>query len=165
LSARQFGDRDLVPVVAAALRNSGLPPSALWLEITESVLMEEAEATIETLIALRGLGVHLSIDDFGTGYSSLSYLKRFPVDVLKIDRSFVDGLGDDAEDEAIVTAVVRLAQALELGVVAEGVETAVQLAHLRRLGCNSVQGYYFGRPKSADDTLAMLTSSSVPEQA
>jgi diguanylate cyclase (GGDEF)-like protein len=161
LSARQFADPDLVPVVAGALREAGLDPSGLWLEITESVLMEEAESTVETLRALRALGVHLSIDDFGTGYSSLSYLKRFPVDVLKIDRSFVDGLGTDAEDEAIVTAVVRLAQALELGVVAEGVETAGQLAELRRLGCTAVQGYYFGRPMPAADLASKLTASAL----
>ncbi|MBW3668996.1 MAG: EAL domain-containing protein [Actinobacteria bacterium] len=158
LSARQFAAPDLVPSVAAALRDAGLPPSRLWLEITESVLMDEAEATIETLQALRGLGVHLSIDDFGTGYSSLSYLKRFPVDVLKIDRSFVDGLGADAEDEAIVTAVVRLAHALDLQVVAEGVETGAQLAELRRLGCNAVQGYYFAHPQPASEMGEMLTA-------
>jgi diguanylate cyclase (GGDEF)-like protein len=160
LSARQFADPNLVEIVSAALRESGLAPSGLWLEITESVLMEEAETTVETLRALRSLGVHLSIDDFGTGYSSLSYLKRFPVDVLKIDRSFVDGLGTDPEDEAIVTAVVRLAQALDLDVVAEGVETAEQLAELRRLGCTAVQGFYFGRPRPADETLAYLVRST-----
>ena len=158
LSARQFADPDLVPSVAAALCEAGLPPSRLWLEITESVLMDEAEATIETLKALRALGVHLSIDDFGTGYSSLSYLKRFPVDVLKIDRSFVDGLGADPEDEAIVTAVVRLAHALDLQVVAEGVETAAQLAELRRLGCNAVQGYYFAHPQPAAEMGEILTA-------
>ena len=160
LSARQFADPNLADIVSGALSESGLSPSGLWLEITESVLMEEAQTTIETLRALRGLGVHLSIDDFGTGYSSLSYLKRFPVDVLKIDRSFVDGLGTDPEDEAIVTAVVRLAQALDLDVVAEGVETAEQLAELRRLGCTAVQGFYFGRPKPPGETLAFLTSSA-----
>ncbi|HEX9969879.1 MAG TPA: EAL domain-containing protein [Acidimicrobiales bacterium] len=160
LSARQFADPDLVPVVAGALRDAGLDPSGLWLEITESVLMEEAESTVETLRALRALGIHLSIDDFGTGYSSLSYLKRFPVDTLKIDRSFVDGLGTDAEDEAIVTAVVRLAQALELGVVAEGVETAAQLAELRRLGCTAVQGYYLGRPMPASEVVASLATGT-----
>ena len=156
LSARQFADPNLVDIVSSALKESGLAPSGLWLEITESVLMEEAQTTVETLRALRGLGVHLSIDDFGTGYSSLSYLKRFPVDVLKIDRSFVDGLGTDPEDEAIVTAVVRLAQALDLDVVAEGVETAGQLAELRRLGCTAVQGFYFGRPRPPEETLAYL---------
>nr|MDQ3757682.1 EAL domain-containing protein [Actinomycetota bacterium] len=161
LSAGQFADPHLVSMVAAALEESGLPSENLWLEITESVLMEEAEATVDTLRALRALGVRMSIDDFGTGYSSLSYLKRFPVDVLKIDRSFVDGLGVDPEDQAIVTAVVSLARALGLGVVAEGVETAEQLDEVRRLGCNSVQGFYLGRPQPADDTLGRLLSATL----
>ena len=107
------------------------------------------EATAETLRALKDLGVCLSIDDFGTGYSSLSYLKRFPVDVLKIDRSFVDGLGVDPEDETIVQAVVSLAHALGLEVVGEGVETETQLHHLQRLGCDAAQGYLIGRPQPA----------------
>jgi predicted signal transduction protein with EAL and GGDEF domain len=160
LSARQFADPHLVSMVADALAASGLPSDRLWLEITESVLMEEAEATVDTLRALRALGVRISIDDFGTGYSSLSYLKRFPVDVLKIDRSFVDGLGVDPEDQAIVTAIVSLARALGLGVVAEGVETAEQLDEVRRLGCNGVQGYYLGRPQPADEVLGRLVSTA-----
>jgi diguanylate cyclase (GGDEF)-like protein len=161
LSARQFADPHLVEMTAAALEASGLPSDSLWLEITESVLMEEAESTVDTLRALRALGVRISIDDFGTGYSSLSYLKRFPVDVLKIDRSFVDGLGVDPEDEAIVTAVVGLARALNLGVVAEGVETPQQLDGVRRLGCNAVQGFYLGTPQPADEALLRLTASSL----
>ena len=150
LSPRQFADPDLIDVVADALARAGLPADALWLEITETVLMEEVEATAETLLALKGLGVHLSVDDFGTGYSSLSYLKRFPVDVLKIDRSFIDGLGTDSEDGAIVLAIISLAQALRLDVVAEGVEHFHQLQALHRLGCNAVQGFLLGRPTSAD---------------
>jgi diguanylate cyclase (GGDEF)-like protein len=161
LSAGQFADPHLVAMVSAALEASGLPPDHLWLEITESVLMEEAAATIDTLRALRALGVRLSIDDFGTGYSSLSYLKRFPVDVLKIDRSFVDGLGVDPEDQEIVTAIVSLARALGLGVVAEGVETAEQLDEVRRLGCNSVQGYYLGKPEPADKVLERLAATAL----
>ena len=156
LSACQFADGDLVATVAAALEESGLDPDALWLEITESVVMDGVESTIETLRALKGLGVHLSIDDFGTGYSSLSYLKRFPIDVLKIDRSFVDGFGTDPEDEAIVTAVVRLAQALGLETVAEGIENTRQLVGLSELGCGAGQGYYFSRPLSGDDIVAWL---------
>ena len=156
LSARQFTDPQLSEMVADVLADTGLPPAALSLEITESVLMDEADATLNTLGALRRLGVHLSIDDFGTGYSSLSYLKRFHVDVLKIDRSFVDGLGIDSEDEAIVTAVVSLAHSLGLEVTAEGVETNLQLAGLRRLGCDSVQGFLLGRPLPPDDLLAAL---------
>ena len=156
LSACQFADDDLVRTVAAALAETGLPPDALWLEITESVVMDGVERTVETLSALRSLGVHLSIDDFGTGYSSLSYLKRFPIDVLKIDRSFVDGFGSDPEDEAIVTAVVRLAQALGLETVAEGIENPRQLVGLSELGCDAGQGYFFSRPLSADDVVAWL---------
>ena len=147
LSARQFADPGLVVMVADALARAGIPPAALALEITESVLMEEAAATAETLSALKELGVRVSIDDFGTGYSSLSYLKRFPVDVLKVDRSFVRGLGADGEDRAIVTAVIGLAHALDLTVVAEGVESEVQLRELRRLSCDAVQGYLLGRPQ------------------
>jgi diguanylate cyclase (GGDEF)-like protein len=156
LSACQFADDDLVASVAAALADAGLDPDALWLEITESVVMDGVESTIETLLALKALGVHLSIDDFGTGYSSLSYLKRFPIDVLKIDRSFVDGFGTDAEDEAIVTAVVRLAQALGLSTVAEGIENTRQLVGLSELGCDAGQGYYFSRPLSAEAIVAWL---------
>jgi diguanylate cyclase (GGDEF)-like protein len=147
LSGRQFGDKALVDTIAAALDDSGLHPPALWLEITETVVMEQVESTIDTLRALKALGVHLSVDDFGTGYSSLAYLKRFPVDVLKIDRSFVDGIGSDSEDEAIVTAVVRLAQALGKGVVAEGIENSRQLVALSELGCHAGQGFFFSRPE------------------
>src|SRR5207237_1999767 len=114
LSAREVADPGLIGVVSDAVRGADIPPAALCLEITESVLMEEAEATVDTLRVLKGFGVHLAMDDFGTGYSSLSYLKRFPVDQLKIDRSFVDGLGTDPEDEAIVPAGVVVAQAFDL---------------------------------------------------
>jgi diguanylate cyclase (GGDEF)-like protein len=150
LSARQFADPGLIDVVAEALARACLPADALWLEITESVLMEEVEATANTLYALKRLGVHLAVDDFGTGYSSLSYLKRFPVDLLKIDRSFIDGLGTDPEDGAIVLAIVSLAQALRLEVVAEGVEHFHQLEALHRLGCDAVQGYLLARPGPPD---------------
>ena len=165
LSARQFADPDLIDVVAEALARACLPADALWLEITESVLMEEVEATAETLHALKRLGVHLAVDDFGTGYSSLSYLKRFPVDLLKIDRSFIDGLGTDPEDGAIVLAIVSLAQALRLEVVAEGVEHFHQLEALHRLGCDAVQGFLLARPAPADGLPvlappALLTSAA-----
>ena len=146
LSARQLSRPDLVDAVDAALRDSGLDPDRLWLEITESVLMEDADATVVALERLRELGVHLSVDDFGTGYSSLAYLRRFPVDALKVDRSFVAGLGKDPEDSAIVEAVVSMAHSLRLSVVAEGVETEEQLARLRDLGCELAQGFYFAAP-------------------
>jgi diguanylate cyclase (GGDEF)-like protein/PAS domain S-box-containing protein len=141
LSARQLAHSDVVQAVRTALDRTGADPAMLGLEITESVLM--GETSVETVAALKALGVKLSIDDFGTGYSSLGYLKRFPVDVVKVDRSFVDGLGTDPEDSAIVAAVVSLGHALGLEVVAEGVETERQLAELVRLGCDFAQGYWF----------------------
>ena len=146
LSAHQLNRTDLVGAVDRALRESGLDPDRLWLEITESVLMEDADAAVAALESLRGLGVHLCVDDFGTGYSSLAYLRRFPVDALKVDRSFVAGLGKDPEDSAIVEAVVSMAHSLRLSVVAEGVETDEQLARLRELGCELAQGFYFAAP-------------------
>jgi diguanylate cyclase (GGDEF)-like protein/PAS domain S-box-containing protein len=156
LSARQFVQADLVETVARALFTSRLEPSSLKLEITESVLMRDVDGTIEKLWALKGLGVQLAVDDFGTGYSSLSYLKRFPVDTLKIDRSFVSGLGQDSNDTAIVRSVVALAKSLNLAVTGEGIETTEQLGQLQALGCDRGQGYLFAKPLSAaeiDDLL------------
>ncbi len=150
LSPRQFDSDDIAQTVADALAATGLSSDLLWLEITESALMRDTASTTSTLHNLRRLGVHLSIDDFGTGYSSLSYLKRFPVEALKIDQSFTDGLGTDRDDTAIVTAVIGLAQALHLKVVAEGVENEFQLDQLRRLGCDGAQGYNFGQPTAHD---------------
>jgi diguanylate cyclase (GGDEF)-like protein/PAS domain S-box-containing protein len=149
LSGRQINQSDLIPVVSNVLANTGLAPSSLVLEITESVLMGDAEAAIVVLRDLRNLGVHLSIDDFGTGYSSLSYLKKFPVDALKIDKSFVDGLGTDNDDTAIVRATINLAHSLGLLTVAEGVETPIQLKALADLGSDKAQGYLFARPQPA----------------
>ncbi len=150
LSARQFDQPDLVEMIARALHASGLPPHALKLEITESIAMGDADSAVATLNALKALGVQIAIDDFGTGYSSLSYLKRFPVDTLKIDRSFVVGLGHDAENTAIVRAVIALAKSLGLSVTGEGIETAEQLHELQSLGCDQGQGYYFARPLTAN---------------
>jgi EAL domain-containing protein (putative c-di-GMP-specific phosphodiesterase class I) len=161
LSGRQLGDPDVVANIAAALSRSGLEPDALWLEITESTLMDDAAGAARTLNAIRELGVHLVIDDFGTGYSSLAYLKRFPVDTLKIDRSFVDGLGRDAESEAIVRAVVGLTESLHLSVIAEGVETLEQLTALHRLGCETYQGYYFSKPVPGADVHFDITVPDV----
>ena len=157
LSARQIAQPDLVDLVVAALDKGGIESSSLCLEITETALMADPAAGLKVLQDLRGLGVELAIDDFGTGYSSLSYLKRFPVDVLKIDRSFVDGLGDDPEDTAIVTAIISLGRALGLRVVAEGVETQRQLAELRRLGCDRGQGFMFAKPAPAPKLWDVLT--------
>ena len=150
LSPRQLADRTLPDRVAHVLAGSGIVPDQVWLEITETALMHDAESAIGSLRALRSLGVHLSIDDFGTGYSSLTYLKRFPVEALKVDRSFVDGLGREPEDTAIVTAVVTLAHALGLVAIAEGLETDVQLAELLTLGCDRAQGYLISRAQPAD---------------
>jgi diguanylate cyclase (GGDEF)-like protein len=145
VSPRQFGGA-LVQTVADALTETGIDPSSLCLEVTESTVMDDVEGAIATLGELADLGVLLSMDDFGTGYSSFSYLKRLALDELKIDKSFVDGLGRDAHDTAIVAAVVAMAHALDLRVVAEGVETADQLARLRALGCEEAQGYHLARP-------------------
>jgi diguanylate cyclase (GGDEF)-like protein/PAS domain S-box-containing protein len=150
LSPRQLADPSLTKTVARILRDTGANPDAVCLELTENALMQNADATTAELHALRALGVHLSIDDFGTGYSSLSYLKRFPVEALKIDRSFIDGLGTDHEDTSIVEAIVTLAHALGLTAVAEGLETPTQLDALRKIGCDFAQGYLLGRATAAE---------------
>jgi diguanylate cyclase len=151
LSGRQHGDPDLISTVEEALEQTGTDPSNLCLEITETVVMDDVEATLTTLRALKALGTRLSVDDFGTGYSSLSSLKRFPVDSLKVDRSFVSGLGNghSAEDAAIVTAVISLAHTLGMTAVAEGIETQEQLAQLRAMECDMAQGFFFARPRPA----------------
>jgi diguanylate cyclase (GGDEF)-like protein/PAS domain S-box-containing protein len=151
VSARQLVDGRFQQTVSEALAHSGLSADALWLEITETALMSDVKAASSALRSLRDLGLHLSVDDFGTGYSSLTYLKRFPVESIKIDRSFVHGLGIDAEDSTIVEAVVNLGHSLGLTVVAEGVETPLQLARLREMGCDRAQGFLFGRPQAAHD--------------
>ena len=146
VSAVQFGQPRLLEVVSRTLAETGFAPQALQLEITESVLMQDAESAIGMLRALKGMGVRISVDDFGTGYSSLSYLKRFPIDILKIDKSFVRDLPDDEEDAAIVRAIIALARSLRLTTVAEGVETEAQLDFLRTERCSRFQGYHFSRP-------------------
>jgi diguanylate cyclase (GGDEF)-like protein/PAS domain S-box-containing protein len=159
LSARQLAQPDLVERVAAVIERTGASADNLCIEITESVLMDDAESTIATIARLRDIGVRMSIDDFGTGYSSLGYLKRFPVDIVKIDRSFVDGLGTDNGDTAIVRAVIELAHALDMRVVAEGVEREEQLVELVERGCDEAQGYYFAPPQPADDVRELLGPS------
>ena len=146
LSARQFQDTGLVHEVADILTTSGVNPARIILEITESLLMQDTDATVDVLHELKSLGVRLAIDDFGTGYSSLSYLKRFPVDILKIDRSFVEGITTYGENATLAEAVVQLGQALELQTVAEGIETDEQWSTLRDLGCDLGQGFLFARP-------------------
>ena len=146
VSVRQLQDPALPDIVASALAQSRLDPSALVLELTESVLADDSERTLGGLARLKALGVRLAIDDFGTGYSSLSYLRRFPIDVIKIDRSFVDGLPAGPDALALVQAIVRLGQTLFLQTVAEGIEGAEQLAELQAVGCDIGQGYYLARP-------------------
>ncbi|HEV2362097.1 MAG TPA: EAL domain-containing protein, partial [Acidimicrobiales bacterium] len=156
ISGRHLADPELIAHVESALNRSGLSPHLLTLEMTESVLMTDDPATHGMLRSLKALGVRLGVDDFGTGYSSLLYLRQFPFDVIKIDRSFVSGLGTDAEDGAIVEGVIGLAHALGLPATAEGVESAVQLDKLRSLGCDLAQGFLVGRPAPAEELAAIL---------
>ena len=146
---RQLLDPAFYKLVGELLGETGIDADSLWLEITETSLLADVKAATVTLRELRSLGLHLSVDDFGTGYSSLTYLKRFPVEAIKVDRAFVSGLGIENEDTTIVEAVVKLGQALGLAVIAEGIETPLQLSRLRELGCDKGQGYLFGRPRPA----------------
>jgi diguanylate cyclase (GGDEF)-like protein/PAS domain S-box-containing protein len=155
LSPRQLSHSDVPALLARALAETGVDPALLELEITENVLMEQSDAALGTLRRLKAMGVRLMLDDFGTGWSSLAYLKRFPLDGLKIDREFVDGLGSEPEDTAIVAAVLSMAAALELDVIAEGVETEEQLAWLRSRGCGLAQGFLLGRPMPAEELAAL----------
>jgi diguanylate cyclase (GGDEF)-like protein len=159
LSARQFADDDLLPTVVAALDESGLPAASLELEITESIAMQGLERTVMMLTALKKLDIALAMDDFGTGYSSLSYLKRFPLDALKVDQSFVRNITTDPGDAAITRAVVAMAHSFGMIVIAEGVETAEHLEFLSSLGCEDAQGYLFSKPLPAPDAGALLARS------
>ena len=163
LSVRHFTHPEIVEFVAETLAKYRLHGSRLWLEITESMVMANNEMTLEILRSLRSLGVRFMVDDFGTGYSSLVYLKRYPIDALKIDREFVDGLGNDLEDEAIVTAIIRLADALGHEVIAEGVETAAQQDWLIQSGCLYAQGFLFSKAISADATEVLLSQALTVE--
>ncbi|MFC5463113.1 EAL domain-containing protein [Massilia niabensis] len=156
VSGIQFAHPNFVQTVAAALQETELDPACLEIELTESVVMHDVERTVSTLHALKTLGVHLSVDDFGTGYSSLAYLKRFPVDVLKIDQSFVRDIATDPDDANIVVSIIALAHSLRLQVIAEGVESAEQLAFLHRHGCDEIQGNHFSRPVTAAAMKQML---------
>ena len=146
ISARQFSDGQLGTRIANILKETGLPPACLELELTESILMREVNEAMQILDSLKFLGLSIAVDDFGTGYSSLNYLKQFPIDVLKIDRTFVDGLPEGEQDAQIARAIIAMAHSLNLAVIAEGVETHEQLEFLREHGCDEVQGYLFGRP-------------------
>jgi diguanylate cyclase (GGDEF)-like protein len=156
LSARQFAHENVLQDVARALNETGLDPAALELEIAESTVMRDPERAVKLLGRLKDMGIHLSIDDFGTGYSSLSYLKRFPLDSVKIDRSFIRHVPGDADNAAITRAIIAMAQSLRLKVVAEGVETEEQLSFLREHGCDEMQGYHFSKPLPEDEFLRLL---------
>lgn len=158
LSAVQFRQKNLGEIIKAILYESGLAPSGLELEITEGVVMQDAEAAILLLEDMKAMGLKLSVDDFGTGYSSLSYLKRFPIDKFKIDQSFVRDLATDTDDAVIVSTIISMAHSLKLKVIAEGVETVEQLAFLKQQGCDEIQGYYFSQPICAEELTKLLSS-------
>lgn len=158
LSVVQFRQKNLGEIIKAILHESGLAPSGLELEITEGVVMQDAEAAILLLEDMKAMGLKLSVDDFGTGYSSLSYLKRFPIDKLKIDQSFVRDLTTDTDDAVIVSTIISMAHSLKLKVIAEGVESAEQLAFLKQQGCDEIQGYYFSQPVSAEEFTKLISS-------
>ena len=156
VSARQCINRNIVDVVRRALEDTGIAPSLLKLEITETTAMTDAAQVIELLEEIKALGVRIAVDDFGTGYSSLAYLKRFPIDELKIDRSFVQDIATDADDAAIVRATIALAHELGIEVVAEGVETRQQSMFLSAQSCDIVQGFLYGRPQPLGQTTPLL---------
>ncbi|HVE39953.1 MAG TPA: EAL domain-containing protein, partial [Planctomycetota bacterium] len=156
LSGKQFAHPDLVDVIRGALGDSGLPAPSLNVEITEGVLIDNTSAAGAMLGEMRKLGAKIYLDDFGTGYSSLSYLQRFPIDAVKIDRSFVMRMGAKGENSEIVSAIVSLAQSLKMKVIAEGVETQDQLGALRNLKCSHGQGWLFSKPISHDDAGVLL---------
>jgi EAL domain-containing protein (putative c-di-GMP-specific phosphodiesterase class I) len=156
LSARQLQEPTLVGQIAAVLGESGLPPHHLVLEITETVLMQDLEGTVGKLQELKRLGIALSVDDFGTGYSSLQYLRRFPLDSLKIAKSFVDGVGGPSQDAAVARAIIELGTSFQLRVVAEGIEHQDQHMRLMELGCTYGQGFLYARPVPADQVEQLL---------
>lgn len=156
LSARQFQQRNLIEMVARVLEETGLASNYLELELTESSIMQNVQTTIATLRELNAIGIAISIDDFGTGYSSLNYLKRFPINTLKIDQSFVHDIPNDPDDAAIVTAIITLAHSLKLKVIAEAVEIVEQLEFLRSLQCDKIQGYLFSKPLPAEEATKLL---------
>jgi EAL domain-containing protein (putative c-di-GMP-specific phosphodiesterase class I) len=157
LSPRQFLDESLLRDLDDVLRETGMPPHLLQLEITESMVIQNVERGISVLNAIRSRGVRLAIDDFGTGYSSMSLMKQFPIDTIKIDRSFVRDLAENEEDRAIATAIINMGKALGLTVVAEGVETSAQDAFLRRCECDELQGYLISKPVPANEIPPLLT--------
>jgi EAL domain-containing protein (putative c-di-GMP-specific phosphodiesterase class I) len=164
LSPVQFKNQNLAQLVVSALAHSGLPAHRLELEITEAVLLQNNEATLATLHRLRELGVRIAMDDFGTGYSSLSYLRSFPFDKIKIDRSFIQDLGNGTQPAAIVQAVTNLAKSLNMTSVAEGVETQQQRSALQSMGCTEMQGYLFSKARPAKDIRQFFVKAEEPAQ-
>ena len=166
LSSRQFQRQhhrnELLDTVIQVLDKTGLPPELLELEITESIMMQNIDATLQTLGKLKKLGIRISVDDFGTGYSSLSYLKRFPIDTIKIDKSFIQDIPSDANDAAIVSAIGAMAHQLNFSIVAEGVENIEQLNFLQTIQCQSIQGYYFSKPVGNDEISKLLKNGIPP---
>jgi predicted signal transduction protein with EAL and GGDEF domain len=159
VSAKQLQQEDFALAVTAIVKEYGIQPRLLKLELTESMLVENVEDAIAKIVELRNLGIRFSLDDFGTGYSSLQYLKKIPLDQLKIDQSFIQGIEHDRHDRSIVRTVIAIAQSLELDVIAEGVENAMQLQILKTKGCNSYQGYFFGRPMPVEQFERLLAGA------
>jgi len=156
ISSRQFNNTEFIDVLHSTLDRTGVNPECLELELTESMLMRQASSVVTALKSLNELGVRFAIDDFGTGYSSLSYLRRFPIETIKIDRSFIRDITDDPDDAAITRAIVVMAQNLSLKVIAEGVETEKQLAFLKENDCHLIQGFYYSPPVPVEDMTALL---------
>jgi len=156
VSSKEFWHQDLLSNVHDALERSGLPPRSLQLELTEGILMGDMDAAVHKILDLKAMGVSIAIDDFGTGYSSLAHLKRFPLDVLKIDRYFIKDIRHDSVNEALVNSILALCKGLNLDTVAEGVETRSQLDVLRKIGCPVVQGYLISQPVPAEDVMTLL---------
>jgi EAL domain-containing protein (putative c-di-GMP-specific phosphodiesterase class I) len=156
VSALQLAQREFIPTLDAILARYPEAANGLDLELTESVLMDDLSGNIEKLRAAKERGLHVAIDDFGTGYSSLGYLSRLPLDALKVDRSFIDNMADDPQQMSIVTAIISLAHAIDLKVIAEGVETATQAQLLRLLRCDQIQGYLLARPEPAEAVAKLL---------
>jgi EAL domain-containing protein (putative c-di-GMP-specific phosphodiesterase class I) len=162
LSPRQFADPDLLKDIGATLAETGMAPEHLELEITESMVMHNTERAVTLLAAIKEMGARLAIDDFGTGYSSLAQLKRFPIDTLKVDRSFIREIPKDSEDRAITEAIIAMGKSLSLTIVAEGVETEEQQAFLRAHACDEMQGYYFSKPIEANKFAELLRTHTRP---
>jgi EAL domain-containing protein (putative c-di-GMP-specific phosphodiesterase class I) len=164
LSARQFKEPDLVETIEEILKRTGLPSDCLKLEVTERGILQNPEHAITKMKILRAKGIHFSIDDFGMGYSPLNYLKRFPIDTLKIDRSFVRDATTNTDDQKIIKTIISMAQTLNMNTVAEGVENKAELDFLARQGCHMMQGYYFGRPMPANQFEKLLHAEGITDE-